>query len=401
MRGLLQSEDVFATAKAMQALGAKISRQDDQWVVEGCGPAGLQQPDAPLDFGNAGTGVRLMMGVIAGFDIRCQLTGDASLSRRPMGRVLRPLQEMGLVVTPKDADKLPFVIQGRRDLQPITYELPVASAQVKSAILLAGLHARGTTTVIEPQPTRDHTERMIGHFGGTVRQVQGSSGTEITVTGPVALRARDLVVPGDPSSAAFLVAAALIVPGSDLTIEGVLNNPARIGFYQTVQEMGADLTLENPRVEAGEPVVDVRVRYQEAPLRGVEVPAQRVPSMVDEYPVLAALAAYAQGETSMHGLGELRVKESDRLTAMANGLLANGVAVRVEGDSLLVQGGNGVPGGAVVATELDHRIAMAFLVLGLGSQAPVIVDDVSMIDTSFPTFITLLSGLGAQLEAAA
>ena len=254
--------------------------------------------------------------------------------------------------------------------------------------------------MIEPQATRDHTERMIRHFGGKISEVSGAQGREITVTGPVSLAARDVVVPGDPSSAAFLTAAALIVPGSDLTITGMLNNPARIGFYETVKEMGADLVIKNARLEAGEPVVDLHVQYSGRGLRGVEVPAERVPSMVDEYPVLAALAAYAEGPTRMHGLGELRVKESDRLAAVANGLAANGVPVSVQGDSLIVDGGGEVAGGGTVATELDHRIAMAFLTLGLGSREPVAVDDVSMIDTSFPTFISLLKGLGAQLEAA-
>ncbi len=401
IEGLLRSEDVRATAAAIAALGVPVREQDGVHYVDGRGTGGFQQPQAPLDFGNSGTGARLMMGAVAGHDMAVSFTGDASLSARPMARVLTPLREMGINVSPPHAATLPLTISGTRRLLPIRYRSPVASAQVKSAILLAGLHAAGETTVIEPQPTRDHTERMVRFFGGEVREEDTEQGRAITIRGQVELAGREVVVPGDPSSAAFLVAAALMVPGSELQVEGVLVNPARIGFYQTLQEMGADLRLENARESGGEPVADIHVR---APAEGqglvaVEVPAERVPSMVDEYPVLAVLAATARGQTRMCGLSELRFKESDRLAATATGLAANGVPVNIDEDDLLVTGGEKVPGGARVETDLDHRIAMAFLTLGLAAEAPVTVDDISMIDTSFPEYVSLMRGLGAQLEA--
>lgn len=397
--GLLEAEDVLNTAAAMRAFGADVERRDDgTWRVAGCGVGGLAEPGEPLDFGNAGTGTRLMMGVIAGHAMRVKLIGDASLSRRPMGRVLTPLKQMGLEVLDGDRETLPLTIRGSAALLPITYTLPVPSAQVKSAILIAGLMARGETTVLEAEATRDHTERMLRYLGADVRTEVRGNVTAITIKGESELRGRDIVVPGDPSSAAFLVAAAVLVPGSDLTVEGVLVNETRSGFYTTLREMGADVTLLNAREEGGEPVADIRARASR--LKGVAVPPERAPSMIDEYPILAVVASRAEGETRMQGLAELKVKESDRLAATAAGLTANGVAARVEGDDLIVAGGDTVAGGATVATHLDHRIAMAFLILGLIAEQPVTVDDAGIIDTSFKEFTGLLVGLGATFEAA-
>ena len=391
--GLLEAEDVLNTAKAVTALGAPASKAGDVWTVLGRGVGGLKQPDAPLDFGNSGTGTRLMMGVVAGHDITVTMTGDASLSRRPMGRVLKPLRQMGLV-TQEEKDTLPLTVRGSSHLIPIEYPLPVPSAQVKSAILIAGLMAAGETTVIEKEPTRDHTERMLRYFGARVETRQHDGLTSVTVLGDAELEGRDVVVPGDPSSAAFLICAALLVPGSDVTVEGVLVNETRTGLYTTLQEMGADISFENQREEGGEPIADIRARYSR--LHGVHVPAERAPSMIDEYPVLAAVAGFAQGDTRMDGLAELKVKESDRLAATAAGLLANGVGAGVEGDTLIVHGTGSVPGGASVATHLDHRIAMAFLTMGLASASPVAVDDTNMIATSFPEFRSLMQRLGAS-----
>jgi 3-phosphoshikimate 1-carboxyvinyltransferase len=321
------------------------------------------------------------------------MIGDASLSRRPMGRVLNPLRQMGLEVV-DDKDKLPLTVRGTDQLLPMEYTLPVPSAQVKSAVLLAGLHAMGETTVIEKEATRDHTERMLRYFGAEVRSEAGAGVTRITVKGDAELEGRDVTVPGDPSSAAFLIAAAVVVPGSDVTVEGVLVNPTRTGFYTTLKEMGADVTFLNPREEGGEPIADIRARGSK--LKGVTVPPERAPSMIDEYPVLAAIAASADGVTRMEGLAELKVKESDRLAATATGLIANGVDARVEGDALIVRGSATVKGGGTVATHLDHRIAMAFLTLGLISDAPVTVDDARVIATSFPEFRGLMERLGAR-----
>lgn len=396
IRGLLEAEDVLNTAKAMAALGCPVSKEGDTWIVLGRGVGGLMQPAGDLDFGNAGTGTRLMMGIIAGHDMRVRLTGDASLSRRPMGRVLDPLSKMGVEVE-GGAKQLPLVMRGTSELVPIVYTLPVPSAQIKSAVLLAGLHALGKTTVIEPEATRDHTERMLRHFGGSVEVTDEADGRHVTVTGGTELSGRDVTVPGDPSSAAFLIAAALMVPGSDVTIEGVLVNPTRTGLYTTLQEMGADLAFLNAREEGGEPIADLRARTSK--LKGVRVPAERAPSMIDEYPILACIAALAEGETRMDGLAELKVKESDRLAATAAGLKANGVKARVDGDSLVVQGAERVRGGGTVKTHLDHRIAMAFLTLGLVSEASITVDDTAMIATSFPEFIGLMQKLGARYEA--
>ena len=392
--GLLEAEDVLNTAKAVTALGAPARKSGDVWEVLGRGVGGLSQPAGPLDFGNSGTGARLMMGAIAGHPITVRLTGDASLSRRPMGRVLRPLQRMGLEVL-EDKETLPLTVRGTPDLVPITYELPVPSAQVKSAILIAGLAAAGETTVIEKEPTRDHTERMLRYFGADVRSVREDGVTRITVKGHAELEGRDVLVPGDPSSAAFVAGAALIVPGSEVTIEGVLVNPTRTGFYVTLQEMGGDVAFLNAREQGGEPVADIRVRASR--LAGVRVPAERAPSMIDEYPILAVVSAFAHGRTEMSGLAELKVKESDRLAATAAGLVANGVEATVDGDTLVVAGtGSAPPGGGTVATHLDHRIAMAFLTMGLASREPVTVDDATMIATSFPEFRGLMESLGAR-----
>ncbi|HEX6001686.1 MAG TPA: 3-phosphoshikimate 1-carboxyvinyltransferase [Hyphomicrobiaceae bacterium] len=396
--GLLEGEDVLNTAKVLQALGCPMLKHGSAWEVLGRGVGGLQQPAGDLDFGNSGTGVRLILGVLAGHSLTARLVGDASLSRRPMGRVLRPLERMGLEVLDKGKDTLPLGIRGSADLMPIEYQLPVASAQIKSAILIAGLHASGETTVIEPEATRDHTERMLGYLGAQVTATKRQGLRAVSVKGDAELGGKDINVPGDPSSAAFLAAAALIVPGSEVVIEGVLVNPTRTGLYTTLREMGADVAFLNEHIDGGEPVADIRVRHG-GKLRGVRVPPERAPSMIDEYPVLACLAAYAEGETRMDGLAELKVKESDRLAATAAGLAANGIAARAEGDSLIVEGGRGVPGGAVVATHLDHRIAMSFLVLGLGADRPVTIDDAGMIATSFPAFRPLMEELGATFTA--
>jgi len=394
--GLLQGEDVLNTGRALAAMGCPVRPVGTAWEVLGRGVGGLAAPAGPLDFGNSGTGVRLMMGVIAGNDMSARMVGDASLSRRPMGRVLDPLVRMGAEVV-EGAHTLPLTLRGTGELLPIDYELPVASAQIKSAILLAGLHAAGQTSVLEPQPTRDHTERMLRYFGARVTLGQRQGKRLVTVSGNAELEGRSVEVPGDPSSAAFLVAAALMVPGSEILIEGVLVNPTRTGFYTTLREMGADLAFHNEREQGGEPVADISVRHGE--LKGVRVPPDRAPSMIDEYPILACLAAYAKGETHMAGLAELKVKESDRLGATLAGLKANGIRAGSQGDSLSVEGGGGVPGGGTVETHLDHRIAMAFLTLGLAAERPVTVDDTGMIATSFPEFRGLMQGLGASFAA--
>jgi 3-phosphoshikimate 1-carboxyvinyltransferase len=392
--GLLEAEDVINTAKAVTALGAPATKTGNTWEVKGRGVGGLRQPDGPLDFGNSGTGTRLMMGVVAGHDMTVTMTGDASLSKRPMRRVLGPLKQMGIEILEEGKETLPLTMRGTNELVPIEYTLPVPSAQVKSAILIAGLMAAGETTVIEKEATRDHTERMLRYFGADVRVAEKDGLTRITVKGNAEMKGRDVVVPGDPSSAAFLICAALLVPGSDVTIEGVLVNPTRTGLYTTLQEMGADVEFLNSREEGGEPIADIRARYSK--LKGVNVPAGRAPSMIDEYPVLAAVASFAEGDTRMDGLAELKVKESDRLAATAAGLHVNGVIARVEGDSLIVTGSAKVKGGGKVATHLDHRIAMAFLTMSLASEAPVIVDDTAMIATSFPEFQGLMEKLGAR-----
>jgi 3-phosphoshikimate 1-carboxyvinyltransferase len=392
--GLLEADDVVNTAKAVTALGAPAHKHGAIWEVLGRGTGGLMPPSGPLDFGNSGTGTRLMMGVVAGHAMTVTMTGDASLSKRPMRRVLGPLKQMGLQVVEEGKETLPLTIKGSGDLVPIEYALPVPSAQVKSAILIAGLMAAGETTVIETEATRDHTERMLRYFGAEVRTVEKGGKTHITVKGEAEMKGRDVTVPGDPSSAAFLACAALLVPGSDVTIKGVLVNPTRTGLYTTLKEMGGDVTFLNQREEGGEPIADIRVKASK--LKGVHVPAHRAPSMIDEYPVLAAVAAFASGETRMDGLAELKVKESDRLAATAEGLRVNGVTARVEGDSLIVTGSAKVKGGGTVATHLDHRIAMAFLTMSLVTENPVTVDDTAMIATSFPEFRGLMETLGAR-----
>jgi 3-phosphoshikimate 1-carboxyvinyltransferase len=397
--GLLEGEDVLRTAAAMRALGAEISRdRNGAWHVHGVGVGGFHEPDGVLDFGNSGTGVRLAMGAMATTPVTATFTGDASLCRRPMGRVLDPLGRFGAEAFGRSGGRLPLTLRGAANPGPVTYESPVASAQVKSAVLLAGLAAPGRTIVIEREATRDHTERMLRAFGATVTVESHAGGTAVSVTGDAELKAAPIAVPADPSSAAFPLAAALIVPDSAVTVGGVLMNPTRAGLYETLRDMGADLTVANEREEGGEPVADLTARF--SALRGVDVPPERAPSMIDEYPILAVLAAFAEGRTTMRGLKELRVKESDRLAAMARGLAACGAQVTELEDGLIVEGRGpgGLPGGTTVATEMDHRIAMSFLVGGLSAGAPVAVDDAAFIATSFPGFAELMAGLGARLD---
>lgn len=397
--GLLEGEDVLCTADAMRALGATVVREDDgTWVVNGVGVGGLAEPTGVLDMGNSGTGVRLVMGLVAAHPFVTFFSGDDSLSGRPMERVMAPLRQMGATFTARSGGRLPLATSGSASLLPIEYELPVASAQVKSAILLAGLSTAGTTTVVEPKPTRDHTELMLRHFGADVHvEALGNGGRRISLVGQPELAARDVVVPADISSAAFPIVAALLSSGSDVTLTDIGLNPLRAGLLDTLRDMGADIRLVNERTEAGEPVADLVVKA--GPLKGITVPSARAPAMIDEYPILAMAAAFADGDTRMEGLAELRVKESDRLDAVARGLEACGVAIE-EGDDWLVvkgSGGKAVPGGATVSVHLDHRIAMSFLVLGLAAQSPVSVDDGSPIATSFPGFVDLMHGLGADI----
>jgi 3-phosphoshikimate 1-carboxyvinyltransferase len=399
--GLLEGDDVLATAAALGALGATVApaakaQRDGRWTVDGVGIGALAEPEDLLDLGNSGTSARLLLGILATHPITAFVTGDASLRRRPMGRVVEPLSRIGARFVTREAGRLPLAVSGTANPVPISYRLPVPSAQVKSAILLAGLNTPGATTVIEPQPTRDHTERMLRHFGATVTtEPVDDGGRRITVEGFPELAAVSIAVPGDPSSAAFPLVAALIVPGSDVTIEGVGINPSRTGLLDSLREMGADITSLNQRDEGGEPVADLRIRAGR--LEGAEIPAERAPRMIDEYPILAVAAACAQGPTVMRGLAELRVKESDRLSAIAHGLASCGVRVTVEGDTLTVEGGNWPEGGALIATQLDHRIAMAFLVLGLATRRPVRIDDATPIATSFPGFVVLMNGLGGAI----
>ena len=398
VEGLLEGDDVLRTAAACKALGALVERQGEgRWSVEGVGIGGLRAPEAVLDFGNAGTGSRLMMGVAGGHPIVTRFDGDASLRKRPMRRILDPLVQMGVeVLEQAEGGRCPITLRGPRVANPITYTTPVASAQIKSAILLAGLNAPGLTTVIETEASRDHTEKMLAYFGAEIAVApEGSHGRRITLKGQPDLRPMPIVVPADPSSAAFPMVAALITPGSEVVVEGVMMNPLRTGLLITLKEMGADIVELDRRIEGGEEVADLRVRS--SALRGVDVPAERAPSMIDEYPILAVAAAFAEGVTRMNGLQELRVKESDRLAAVAAGLAANGISYHIEGDDLLVEGGKGVAqGGGQVATHLDHRIAMSFLVLGCAAKQAVSVDDESMIATSFPAFKRLMAALGAD-----
>ncbi|MGY6547636.1 MAG: 3-phosphoshikimate 1-carboxyvinyltransferase [Roseinatronobacter sp.] len=398
--GLLEGQDVLDTGRAMQAFGAEVTRHGTgAWSVHGVGVGGFCEPDQIIDCGNSGTGVRLIMGAMATTDISATFTGDASLNKRPMGRVTDPLALFGAQAFGRRGGRLPLTLIGAAAPVPVEYRLPMPSAQVKSAVLLAGLNAPGQTVVIENEPTRDHTERMLRGFGAQITTEITDHGRVITLTGQPELRAQPVAVPRDPSSAAFPVCAALMVPGSEIFVPGVSQNPTRNGIYLTLQDMGADLVMENPREEGGEPVADLRIRHSS--LRGIEVPAERAASMIDEYPVLAALAATAEGVTVMRGIRELRVKESDRIDAMARGLEACGVKVEETEDSLTVHGMHEVPGGATVRTHIDHRIAMSFLCLGLASARPITVDDASPIATSFPAFETLMTGLGARITGAA
>jgi 3-phosphoshikimate 1-carboxyvinyltransferase len=401
VKGLLEGEDVLHTAAAMRALGAVVERESEgEWRVDGRGVGGLAEPEDVLDLGNSGTGARLLMGAVAGHPFTSFFTGDASLRRRPMARVATPLAAMGARVIARDGGRMPLAVAGAAAPIPISYRLPVASAQVKSAVLLAGLHAPGITTVEEPLPSRDHTERLMRHFGATVVvEPTNEGGRRIRLTGQPELMGADLVVPGDPSSAAFPAVAALIVPGSAIEIVGVGLNPLRAGLYETLAEMGADIEFANRRVEGGEPVADLKVRASR--LKGVTVPAERAPSMIDEYPVLAVAAAFAEGRTVMHGLAELRVKESDRLAGIADGLTACGAEAAIEGDTLIIAGGRPPVGGSTISARLDHRIAMAFLVLGLASARAVRIDDGATIATSFPDFVPLMTRLGAEIAAEA
>src|SRR5882724_3691658 len=397
--GLLEGEDVINTGKAMRALGATVERTGQgAWRVQGVGVAGFAEPKAPLDFGNSGTGCRLVVGAVAGCPITATFDGDASLRSRPMRRVLDPLERMGARATNvAEGGRLPLRLRGARDPIPIVYEPPVASAQLKSAVLLAGLAAPGETVVVEREATRDHTERMLAHFGADVRSApHGEHGRRITLVGRPELVPARVSVPADPSSAAFALAAALIVPGSDVILDGVMMNPLRTGLFTTLAEMGADIAALEARHE-GEEVADLRVRASS--LRGVEVPAARAPTMIDEYPVLAVLASFAEGQTRMRGLKELRVKESDRLAATADMLRVNGVAVEIVDDDLIVHGRGRAAGGGTVATHMDHRIAMSALVMGLASDKPVTVDDAAFIATSFPGFVELMRGLGAEMAS--
>jgi len=396
--GLLEGEDVLHTADAMQALGAHLERTGEQaWRIRGVGVAGFAQPVAPLDFGNSGTGCRLAIGAVAGSPITVAFVGDESLRSRPMQRVLDPLRKMGArVLEVASGGRLPLTIQGATDPIPINYEPPVASAQLKSAVLLAGLAAPGETTVIEAEATRDHTERLLKHFGAKITsKAHGENGRRIVLKGQPELEPANILVPADPSSAAFPLVAALLVPGSELVLEALMTNPLRTGLLTTLREMGASIEIVDKRDDGGEEIVDLRVRT--SALKGVDVPAERAPSMIDEYPILAVAASFAEGVTRMRGLQELRVKESDRLAATADMLRANGVAVEIEGDDLIIQGKGRPTGGAEVKTQMDHRIAMSALVMGLASEHPVRIDDSTFIATSFPGFTELMRSVGADL----
>ena len=401
IEGLLDGADVRATRAALEALGVVVERTAGAVEVAGLGVGGLQAPTDVVDLGNSGTGVRLLMGVLAGHDFSAFLTGDASLRRRPMGRVSEPLAAMGARFTASPGGRLPLVVTGPARLQPLHWESPVASAQVKSAILLAGLHAAGRTSVTEPAPSRDHTENMLAAMGATVsRETLEDGRRRVAVDGEPELAPLRLTVPADPSSAAFPLVAALLVPGSTVRLPGVGLNPTRTGLLDVLARMGADIVVEERREHGGEPVGDLEVRGDE--LAAVEVPPAAAPAMIDEYPILAVAAALARGRTVMHGLGELRVKETDRLAAMAAGLAAAGVEVEAGEDWLAVTGSGGVapPGGAVVDADHDHRIAMSFAVLGLAARDTIRVRGAETIETSFPGFVELMVGLGARLETA-
>lgn len=398
--GLLEGQDVLDTAKAMRAFGAEVTQHGPgAWSVHGVGVGGFREPADVIDCGNSGTGVRLIMGTMATTAMTATFTGDASLRKRPMGRVTDPLALFGARAYGRQGGRLPMTIVGAANPVPVRYALPVASAQVKSAVLLAGLNAPGETVVIEREPTRDHSERMLVGFGAELNVERGPEGHVITLKGRPELRPQTVAVPRDPSSAAFPVCAALIVEGSDILVPGVSQNLTRNGLYLTLVEMGAEIEFLDPREEGGEPVADLRVRFS-GNMKGIEVPPERAPSMIDEYPILSVVAAFAEGPTVMRGVKELRVKESDRIDAMARGLEACGVRIEEDEDTLIVHGmgAGGMPGGATAKTHLDHRIAMSFLVAGMAAQKPVSVDDASPIVTSFPVFEGLMTGLGATLQ---
>ena len=394
--GLLEGADILSTAVAMQDFGAQIERQKDgSWIVIGCGSAGFQSPAGDVDCGNAGTGVRLIMGAASGYALKATFTGDASLSSRPMGRVLDPLSEMGVSYEAQDGGRLPATLTSDGELSPLDYTPPHASAQVKSAILLAGLNTDGITTVNEPTLSRDHTENMLKAFGAEITVKSNGAGQKVSVKGPVTLKATHINVPGDPSSAAFPIVAALTTAGSDIVIENVMMNPTRTGLFETLTEMGAYLRTDNFRTSGGEVIADIHVKYSK--LHGVTVPETRAPSMIDEYPILAIAAAHASGTTIMRGIAEMRVKESDRISATVALLDGNGVETTEYEDGFAVKGGP-VAGSGTVTTHHDHRIAMSALVLGMNSEQPIAIDDGSMIATSFPTFFELMNGLGADIK---
>jgi 3-phosphoshikimate 1-carboxyvinyltransferase len=398
--GLLTGEDVLRTAAAMRALGADVLLDPDgTWRVAGRGIGGLTEPEDVRDMGNSGTAARLLCGILASHPLFAVMTGDASLRRRPMRRVIDPLTAAGARFTAREGGRLPLAIEGARDALPLDYRVPVPSAQVKSAILLAGLNAPGITRVEEPEATRDHSENMLRHFGATVQVEVKGAGRIIELRGQPELHAADVVVPGDPSSAAFPLVAALLVTGSKVLIPAVGLNPLRTGLFLTLGEMGADIAIVNQRTEGGEPVGDLVVKA--GPLRAVDVPPERAPSMIDEYPILAVAAACATGTSQLRGLKELRVKESDRLAATAALLSVNGVRVEIEGDDMVIHGNGDPPaGGSSVATLMDHRIAMSALVLGMVTRASVSVDDAAFVDTSFPGFVDLMNAAGAAIRNA-
>jgi 3-phosphoshikimate 1-carboxyvinyltransferase len=395
--GLLEGADIMATAEAMNKLGAGVERiKKGEWVIQGCGKAGLISPSEPIDCGNAGTGVRLLMGAISGYKISATFKGDASLSSRPMARVLNPLKQMGVEYNCDEGETLPATIISSGDLKAIDYVSPHASAQVKSAILLAGVNTTGVTSITEHTLSRDHSENMLKAFGATINVESQGQGQKVSIKGPVTLKGTNINIPGDPSSAAFPIVAAIITPGSDILVQNVMMNPTRTGLFTTLTEMGAYLRADNYRTSGGEIIADIHVKYSQ--LNGVIVPKERAPSMIDEYPILAVAAAYAKGTTTMRGISEMRVKESDRINATFELLAGNGVDVKEYPDGLLVKGGSVIGGGDTVLTHHDHRIAMSALILGINSENPIKIDDSSMIATSFPTFFTSMAEIGAKIE---
>ena len=397
IRGLLEGDDVLRTATALNAMGVRIDRvPQGDWCIHGRGVGGLTQPDDVLDLGNSGTGARLLMGLVSTHPITTHFTGDASLRQRPMARIAEPVEQMGAQIIARDGGRMPLAVIGAAAPQPISYSLPVPSAQIKSAVLLAGLNTPGRTCVIESRPSRDHTELMLRHFGADLDITDnGASHRIITLQGEPELVARDVTVPGDPSSAAFVAVAALITEGSDITIRNVGLNELRSGIFKSLVEMGADIAFSNRREQAGEQTADLTIKS--SALNGITVPPERAPSMIDEYPILAVAAAAAIGPTRLQGLEELRVKESDRLSAIADGLSRSGVLVEIEGDDLIIHGtGGAISGDAIIEARMDHRIAMSFLVMGMAAQKSITVDDTTHIATSFPGFNELMTGLGAK-----